>query len=267
VLRVLADPARLVQCLANVLTNAAKYTDPGGEIRVEARSETAAAGGEAQAVLTVSDNGAGIAADLLPHVFDLFVQSDRTLDRAHGGLGVGLSVVKRLVEMHGGQVAARSGGVREGTTIDIRLPLCDGADDAAPPPRPAGPRPQRILVVDDKEDAADSLAMILKMDGHDVTPVYSAHDALERAATLRPDVALLDIGLPEMDGYELAARLRAQPELARMRLIALTGYGQAEDQQRARAAGFDFHLVKPADLRALQQALDGEVPKPWIRTD
>jgi CheY-like chemotaxis protein len=248
-MRVNGDPARLIQCVANVLTNAAKYTDPGGEIRLESRND----GGEA--VLTVTDNGVGISKELLLRVFDLFVQSDRTLDRAQGGLGIGLSVVKRLVEMHGGRVAASSPGPGAGATFEIRLPLIERNDISTTAAKQDDVPARKILIVDDNVDAADSLVMILRLDGHEVEAVYTAHDALERAAAIRPDVALLDIGLPKMNGYELAQHLRSQPDLRDIRLIALTGYGQGEDRERTRAAGFDDHLVKPADLAVLQKAL------------
>jgi CheY-like chemotaxis protein len=248
-MRVNGDPARLIQCVGNILTNAAKYTDPGGEIRLESRSDSG------EAVITVTDNGVGISKELLLRVFDLFVQSDRTLDRAQGGLGIGLSVVKRLVEMHGGRVAASSPGPGAGATFELRLPLVErkaaSTDEAKYEDGPA----RRILIVDDNIDAADSLVMILRLDGHEVEAVYSAHDALERAVAIKPDVALLDIGLPKMNGYELAQHLRAQPDLRDIRLIALTGYGQGEDRERTRAAGFDDHLVKPADLTVLQKAI------------
>ena len=248
-LRVNGDSARLVQCVANVLTNAAKYTDPNGAIRIDSRREAT------EGVLTVADNGAGISDDLLPRIFDLFKQSDRTLDRALGGLGIGLSVVKRLVEMHGGRVTAFSAGVGRGSTFEIRLPIVEREDEPSIGPASVSVSPQRILVVDDNQDSADSLAMILRLDGHQVRSVYSSREALEAMPLHKPDVALLDIGLPELDGYELARRIRAQPDLAGIRLLALSGYGQAEDKKRARLAGFDDYLVKPVDLPALQQAL------------
>ena len=214
----------------------------------------------AAGVIEITDNGVGIPAELLPRIFDLFVQGDRTLDRSQGGLGIGLSVVRRLVEMHGGQVAARSAGLGQGSSFSIRLPLIDAP--GARPDRPAyvTAAQQRILIVDDNLDAADSLALLLQLDGHDTQAVYGSKAALERAQTYRPDVVLLDIGLPEMNGYEVARRLRELPGLERVRLIALTGYGQAEDQARAQAAGFDAHLMKPVEPEALQQALAGFVP-------
>jgi CheY-like chemotaxis protein len=248
-LRVNGDVERLVQCVANVLTNAAKYTDGGGRIEIGLRAEAT------EAVITITDDGAGIAPDLLPHVFDLFVQSTRTLDRSQGGLGIGLSVVKRLVEMHGGRVLAASDGVGRGATFEIRLPLLE-ADDrpSAEAQRPMN-APSRILIVDDNQDAADSLAMMLALEGHEVRQTYAGANALACLREFQPDVILLDIGLPGMDGYEVARRIRAQPEGGTVRLIALTGYGQESDKSRTRAAGFDEHLVKPVELSTLHQAL------------
>jgi signal transduction histidine kinase len=247
-LRVYADPTRLVQCVVNILTNAAKYTQPEGVIRVE----TAEEGGEA--VLTIADNGPGISADLLPHIFDLFVQSERTLDRSQGGLGIGLSIVKRLIEMHGGRIAARSPGPGEGSIFEIRLPLSKQDIETTRESPLAMPR-ARILVVDDNADAADSLGSLLQLDGHTVVVTYTSADALAKLPEFKPDIVLLDIGLPEIDGYEIARRIRASPDHSQVRLIALTGYGQAEDRQRAKASGFDAHLVKPVEFAALQRAL------------
>jgi signal transduction histidine kinase/ActR/RegA family two-component response regulator len=245
------DSARLVQCVGNLLTNAIKYTEPDGDIRVSVRSE------ESSVVIEISDTGAGIAPGLLPRIFDLFVQSDRTLDRAQGGLGIGLAVVKRLVEMHGGQVIARSAGEGTGSTFEIRLPRIPRSPAPRAEPEPFKAPPRRVLIVDDNRDAANSLALLLDFQGHETEVAYSGREALDRIERYGPEVALLDIGLPEMDGYELARRLRAMPALTDLRLIALTGYGQAEDRQRAQAAGFDDHLVKPVDLPALERALAG----------
>jgi PAS domain S-box-containing protein len=249
-LYVQGDFARLVQCVVNILTNAAKYTEREGQIRIVTRAEGP------NAVIEVSDTGAGIAPDLLPLVFDLFVQSDRTLDRAQGGLGIGLSVVKRLIEMHSGEVTAESGGIGQGSTFLIRLPRIARPEAAARPDELRSP-PRRVLIVDDNVDAADSLAMLLSHAGHETQVAYSGREALERVECFEPQLALLDIGLPEMDGYELASRLRALPRLSRTRLIALTGYGQSEDRKRSQEAGFDDHLVKPVDLAALERALAG----------
>ncbi|HEY2591547.1 MAG TPA: PAS domain S-box protein [Steroidobacteraceae bacterium] len=246
-----ADFARLVQCLGNILANAAKYTDPGGEIQVRSLAE------ESSAVIEVADTGAGISPELLPRIFDLFVQSDRTLDRAQGGLGIGLAVVKRLIEMHGGEVAAYSAGLGHGSTFEVRLPRIAQPEEPSSEPSRVKTPTRRVLIVDDNQDAANSLAMLLACEGHETAAVYSGSEALERVRAFQPDVALLDIGLPVMDGYELARRLRAMPESRGVRLVALTGYGQTEDHQRTREAGFDDHLVKPVDVPALERTLAG----------
>jgi PAS domain S-box-containing protein len=247
-LRVNGDSTRLVQCVVNLLTNAVKYTQPGGEIRVESSEDNG------EAVLAVTDNGPGISADLLPQIFDLFVQSERTLDRAQGGLGIGLSLVKRLIEMHEGRVTASSPGPGRGSTFEIRLPLAKHEDEQEREAAVSAPA-ARILVVDDNADAAHSLKLLLELDGHEVEAALSSADALARMHAFKPQVVLLDIGLPQMDGYEVARRIRAAPELAGVRLIALTGYGQAEDKERAKSCGFDDHLIKPVDYSALQRAL------------
>jgi CheY-like chemotaxis protein len=243
-LYVSGDRTRLVQTLTNVLQNAVKFTGERGEIVVALRD----AGEDLE--LVVRDNGVGIAPELVPRVFELFVQSERTLDRSQGGLGIGLSVVKRLVEMHGGAVAVESEGPGRGTTVSIRLPRIEASGDYAPAPAVAS-YTRRVLVVDDSADAADSLAMLLEHEGHEVTTAYSASAALEVAGRVHPDVAFIDIGLPQMDGYEVARRLRAAEHGHEIRLVALTGYGQPDDREEARRAGFDHHLVKPADLRSV----------------
>lgn len=248
-LRVRGDLARLVQCVANLLTNAAKYTDPGGHIELVSRED----GGEA--LIVVSDDGIGIPPALQATMFDLFVQGDRTLDRSQGGLGIGLSLVRQLVGMHGGRVSAHSEGSGHGARIELRLPLLGAEGDGDVPAAPPRVRSRRILVVDDNVDAAASLAMILSLDGHEVEQVHSGADALRCLRDFAADVALLDIGLPGMDGYELARRIRDVPGRRDMRLVALTGYGQSDDRERGLAAGFDAHLVKPADPVALSTAL------------
>ncbi|MBX9605849.1 MAG: response regulator [Gammaproteobacteria bacterium] len=237
------DMARLVQSLANVIANAAKYTDPGGEIHVETRMV-----GE-RALIAVSDNGIGIAADMLTSIFDLFVQGRRTIDRSQGGLGIGLAVVERLVQMHGGGVRAQSAGHGRGARFEIDLPVVPAPHVAGETPLPARTSARRILVVDDNHDAADMLADLLRISGHETLAVYSAPEALERVQTFSPEVVLLDIGLPVIDGYELAGRLRRAR--GSLRIVAVTGYGQEADVRRARAAGFDEHLVKPVDLARL----------------
>ncbi|HET7810925.1 MAG TPA: ATP-binding protein [Steroidobacteraceae bacterium] len=243
------DPERLVQCVANVLTNAAKYTSSGGEIHVETQDV------EREVILTVRDNGVGIAPELLPKVFDLFVQGERTLDRSQGGLGIGLSIVKRIVEMQEGRVRIFSDGENRGTTFEIRLPLLDAVADAAPKPAAREVASQRILVVDDNEDAANTLAMILKMEGHEVDTAYSGAEALEHIADFSPRVVLLDIGLPGLDGFEIARRIRSRPGGRDIRLVAITGYGQEADRVRTREAGFTDHLVKPVDFGSLERVL------------
>lgn len=245
------DRARLVLCVANLLKNAAKYTPPGGDIRVQIRADSG------MAVVQVSDNGRGISAELLPHVFELFVQGEQSADRTGAGLGIGLSVCQRLIEMHGGTVEAHSPGPGLGATFTIKVPLREASLNASAHSAPPAPSGMRILIVDDNGDAADTLAMLLQLEGHTTRAVYSAESAIEGAVNFSPDVVLLDIGLPRMDGYEVARRIRTS--LPNARLIALTGYGQAQDRKRSAAAGFDAHLVKPIDRTHLDRILtDGE---------
>jgi two-component system CheB/CheR fusion protein len=243
------DLLRLTQVLANLLNNAAKYTDEGGAIGL-----TLTRDGK-QAVITVQDNGVGMAADLVPQVFELFTQADTTLDRSRGGLGLGLTLVRQLVALHGGQVEAASPGLGRGSRFTVRLPLAD-----LPAPVPVVDPPQaegagagrcRVLVVDDNLDAAESLAMVLRADGHTVWTAFSGDGALEVAARVRPDAAVLDIGLPGRSGYEVAKALRGRRETADCLLIALSGYGRPEDREKAILAGFDRHLTKPADPQTL----------------
>ena len=239
-----ADQTRLIQIFANLLGNAAKYTAPHGRIQIDAvRSEN-------RVVVTVRDNGEGIAPDLLPHIFDLFSQGERKPDRSQGGLGLGLALVKSLVQLHGGAVSASSGGPGLGSAFAVSLPCLPA--DAAAPPAPAPPAAERqrhrIMIVDDNIDGAHSLSLFLReAGGHHTSTYYDGGAALEWAMVERPDTFILDIGLPDMTGYELARRLRAQAPFAGARFIALTGYGQSEDRQRAFAAGFDHHVAKPAD--------------------
>jgi signal transduction histidine kinase len=244
------DTERLVQCLANVLTNAAKYTEPGGEIHIETTDR------DGEVCVLVRDNGVGISPELLPKVFDLFVQGDRTLDRAQGGLGIGLSIVKRLIAMHDGTVRVSSGGEQKGTTFEIRLPLLPGAVAAPQAASPAQSRARRVLVVDDNEDAANTLAMILQLEDHEVKTAYSGPDALTEIEEFLPDVVLLDIGLPGLDGFQVAERVRAEARHANLHLVAITGYGQQADRQRTQEAGFSSHLVKPVDFAELKRVLD-----------
>ncbi len=244
------DPERIVQCLGNLLTNAAKYTEPGGAIRIDTR-ET-----DGQVGIAVADNGVGIAFELLPKVFDLFVQGERTLDRAQGGLGIGLSLVKKLVEMHDGSVHIDSAGPLRGTTCEIRLPLHEGTAAHTNPTDASASRSHRILVVDDNEDAATSLALILELDGHQIATAHSGMEALDRVEDFRPEIVLLDIGLPGLDGYQIAQRIRREARFEGIRLVALTGYGTSSDRQRAQDAGFTHHLVKPVDFADLKRTID-----------
>ncbi|MGX9220400.1 ATP-binding protein [Massilia varians] len=250
-LYVSGDRTRLVQVVSNILNNAAKYTSSGGQIALRVTSE----GGEA--VIAVSDNGQGIDPQVLPYIFDLFTQAERTPDRSQGGLGIGLALVKSLVALHGGRVAAFSEGPNKGSEFVIRLPLLSGAEAQEPQQAldQANDGAVRVLVVDDNADAAQMLATLLEAHGHVVSVEYDGTGGLARALRERPEVMLLDIGLPDMDGHELARRLRSSPDTANAMLIALTGYGQSEDRERARQAGFDRHLVKPADLSELLRIL------------
>jgi len=248
-LYVKGDHARLVQSFGNVMTNAAKYTQAHGKISISVTENPESL------TVEISDNGAGISPEFLPRIFDLFSQADRTLDRSQGGLGIGLSVVRKLVEMHGGQVLARSEGLGRGSTFLITLPRAEPPLAELSVIAAASVPSRRILIVDDNADAANSLSELLKMDGHETRPVFSAEEALSLADDFNPEIVLLDIGLPRMDGYEVARRLRLAPLRNHTTLIALTGYGQQEDLDRAQAAGFDAHLVKPVDLVALTKLL------------
>lgn len=255
-----ADSDRLQQAIGNLLSNAAKYTNPGGTITVGARRD-----GDA-AVISVRDTGIGIAADLLPRVFDLFRQGARTLHRAEGGLGIGLTLVRSIVELHGGSVEARSPGLDLGAEFLIRLPALpcpsDGPSETTVDSRnhPRAKSAARILMVEDNPDAAESLQMLLELLGHHVRVIDDGNHALGAARANIPDVMLIDIGLPGMDGYEIATAIRRDPALRNLVLVALTGYGRPEDRNRAMAAGFDYHLVKPVDVGTLEDLLDRLAP-------
>jgi signal transduction histidine kinase/CheY-like chemotaxis protein len=247
---VAGDPVRLTQVFANLLNNAAKYTNHGGRIRVTTRHE----GGNA--VVSIKDNGIGIAPALLSQVFDMFMQVDRSTRRSQGGLGIGLTLVRSLVGMHGGTVEARSDGPGLGSEFIVRLPLLINTQVSPADSRRMEPLPaRRILIVDDSRDGGESLAMLLRVLGAEVALAHSGRDALECVETFKPDVVLLDIGMPGMDGYEVARRIRSNPAHRHISLIALTGWGQDEDRRRSVAAGFNHHLVKPADIDQLRQLL------------
>jgi signal transduction histidine kinase/DNA-binding response OmpR family regulator len=247
------DPVRLAQVLSNLINNASKFSPPASRIRLEGRF----ADGELQ--ISVQDEGAGIAAEFLPRIFDLFAQADQSLDRSQGGLGIGLTLVKHLVELHGGHVFATSEGLGKGATVTICLPAHLASSPAAASPAPAAPmrvaprKPSasRILVVDDLAASAETLKTLLEMEGFEVRMAHEGQEALAAAREFRPDVVLLDIGLPGMNGFEVAHGLRSQPESQAALLIALTGYGEAESRSRSAQAGFDFHMVKPADVNLL----------------
>jgi PAS domain S-box-containing protein len=244
-----ADGVRLEQIITNLLTNSLKYTPPGGTIRVAVSIDNG------RAVLTIEDSGMGIPADLLPHIFDLFIQGQRSLDRAQGGLGIGLTLVQRLVDLHGGSVEAASAGPGLGSRFTVFLPLVPRPATAVAAPDAGAPRPsRRVLVVEDNEDSRDMLRQVLEHAGHEVHDAGDGPQGVDAALRLEPDVALIDVGLPEIDGYEVARRIRAQvgPDMV---LVALTGYGLAEDRDRALAAGFDLHLVKPIDFERLFDVL------------
>ena len=240
------DQTRLEQVVVNLLTNAAKYTEHGGFIEVTLTQE-----GQ-EGVLRVRDNGVGIAREMLPRVFDLFAQGERELDRAPGGLGIGLTVVRRIVELHEGRVEAHSDGIGTGAEFVVRLPVSTLRDTrAAPPEAPAERLATRVLLVEDNADAAEGMMMLLELRGHRVEVAHDGITAIALAAISKPDVLLVDIGLPGIDGYEVARRVRRDPQIAHVVLVALTGYGRAEDKRRAFEAGFDHHLTKPVALDAL----------------
>jgi CheY-like chemotaxis protein len=251
------DPIRLAQVVSNLLTNAAKYTEQDGRVTVRVE------GDDDEIAVRVIDTGIGIAADMLPRVFDLFVQERQDLDRSQGGLGLGLTIARSLAQVHGGSLSAHSEGLGRGSEFVVRLPsaaasLAGDAQPASPAsqaPAPVITRTVRVLVVDDNEDAADLLVEALAAKGY---PTRRAHDgpaAIRVCREFEPHVALLDIGLPVMDGYELAERLRQLPGMAALRLYAVTGYAQQSDRERSRAAGFDRHFVKPLDVEVIDQVL------------
>ncbi|HYH47584.1 MAG TPA: ATP-binding protein, partial [Thermoanaerobaculia bacterium] len=279
-----ADPVRLVQIVENLLSNAIKYTVRGaGGIELHTARQ------DGQAVLRVRDAGIGIAPEMLSHVWELFMQVDPTYERSQSGLGIGLALVRSLVDLHGGSVEVASPGLGEGSEFTVRLPLADASDvasvasvtdtadlaypgastsaevagDAEPagPPPPATPRAHRVLVLDDNLDQAGSLSLLLTLWGHDVRTTHDGPAALAEAAAFRPEVVILDIGLPGMDGHEVARRLRRDPALGETVLIALSGYGTDEDRRQSQEAGIDTHLVKPVEPGALRVLLSELRPR------
>jgi CheY-like chemotaxis protein len=264
-LRLAADPSRLAQAFANLLNNAAKFSAEGGRIALAATRE------DGHVVVRVRDRGIGIAREMLPRIFDMFAQADDSLVYAEGGLGIGLALVQALVEMHDGTVQAFSDGPGQGSEFVVRLPLLSertvseaAQSEAARQPsaetmqaQASAPR-RRVLMVDDNRDAVTSLGMILELQGHDVRTAYDARGALEAVEAYAPDVVLLDIGLPGGDGYDVARQMRALPTLKHTVLVAVTGYGREEDKRRARAAGFDVHLIKPVEPDLLNELLARE---------
>jgi CheY-like chemotaxis protein len=252
--RVEADGARLAQVLSNLLNNAAKYTEDGG--RIDLIVEQA----QGEALIRVRDNGIGIAPERLANVFDMFEQIEGAADRSQGGLGIGLTLARRLVEMHGGKIEVHSAGLGKGSEFVTRLPaLAEPAPEsgqktqAASAPSSTGAR--RVLVVDDNVDSAESMAVLLRLYGHDVRLAHDGEAALEEARAFRPDIMFLDLSLPKMDGYEVARRLRLEQAMSGMTLVAMTGYGQEEERRRTREAGFHLHLVKPVNFDMLQELL------------
>jgi PAS domain S-box-containing protein len=248
-----ADPARLEQVFANLLTNAAKYTEPGGHIGLTVEPEGT------EVVVRVKDSGIGIVEEMLPRIFDLFIQANRSLDRAQGGLGIGLTLVRSLVQMHEGTVTATSEGIGKGSEFVVRLPVVSEVsglkEEAIAAVEQKKGRPLRVLVVDDNVDTAESLALLLRLYEHEVIVAHTGPAAVQAALVHRPHVVLLDIGLPGLDGYEVARRLREHEAFKATPLIAMTGYGQDADKERSKQAGFDYHLVKPIEPEKLQTLL------------
>ncbi|MCA1853303.1 MAG: response regulator [Beggiatoa sp.] len=255
------DLTRLSQIVSNILNNAAKYTPDSGQISLQIETASRDGGSAEEVLIRVKDNGTGIPPEMLPEVFDLFTQVDQALDRSHGGLGIGLALVRKLVEMHGGSIEAHSDGVGHGSEFFVRLPCRNervdvkgataSADDAIKTPVIR----RRVLVVDDNEDSAETLALALQLEGYDVETAHGGQQALELAERFLPEMVLLDIGMPGIDGYEVARSIRAQPWGADMLLVAQTGWGQEEDRRRTREAGFDAHMTKPLDHSRLMSLM------------
>ena len=246
------DRIRLTQIISNIFHNAVKYTPTGGKIEIALRTENQ------RAVVSIRDNGMGIPPEMLDHIFEPFAQLDRSYERPDAGLGIGLTLAQRLADLHGGRIEARSAGRGKGTEFLIHLPAIAAVPASRTSPRHADPKPPlscRVLIADDNHDAAVSLSMLLQSMGHDTRVVHDGVEALEEAEHFRPDVVLLDIGMPRLDGYETARRMTSQPWAAKTQIVAVTGWGQEADRQRAKDAGFHRHLVKPVDLEALREVL------------
>lgn len=256
------DRTRLAQVLGNILHNALKFTPRGGRVRLIVEEDSA----RSQAVVRILDTGRGVVPEMLPYLFEPFVQADTTLDRAAGGLGLGLAVARGTIELHGGSISAASAGVGHGTTFTITLPLATSAPTPAgaqgAPERPRRGARQRVLVIDDNVDATEALRAVLELDGYEIDVAHDGRRGVQRARAFAPDIVLCDIGLPDMDGYEVARTLRGDPELGCARLVALTGYGAPEDVARSRAAGFDAHITKPVGTDALERVLSTLEPPP-----
>jgi signal transduction histidine kinase len=261
----LADQVRLAQVFSNLLDNAAKYTEPGGRIELVAEQTNG------DVSVRVTDSGIGISAEMQVHIFDLFMQADKSPDRARGGLGIGLTLVRRLVEMHGGSVKALSEGAGQGSQFEVRLPIIRGASlpslkPVATTDEPGDLPSLRVLIVEDNRDAAEMLNSMLLTWGQETRLAYDGLEGLQAAAEFRPHVVLLDIGLPQLNGYDVARRIREEPWGGQIALVALTGWGQDADRQRSKAAGIDVHLIKPVEPAALKSVLAGLQTRPVIRT-
>ena len=263
-LQIEADATRLAQVVSNLLNNAAKYTPHGGHIELSVRKEAS------RVAIAVSDTGVGIAAEALPEVFEMFTQVGRNRDRSQGGLGIGLALVRSLVELHGGTVTVESPGIGGGSTFTVRLPLAEAPKEHERPALPAGTAEaapvRRVLVVDDNADAAESLAALLELSGHATRVANDGDEAVRIAHEFHPDIVFLDIGMPGKDGYEVARELRASPHTRQAVLVALTGWGAKDDRARSRRAGFDHHLTKPAALEAVDELL-ARVADPRMSSD
>jgi CheY-like chemotaxis protein len=254
-----ADPTRLAQVISNLLNNAVKFTATGGHIWLTVHRQ------DGEAIVSIRDTGIGIAAEHLPRIFDMFSQVTPALERIHGGLGIGLSLVRGFVELHGGTVEARSAGLGAGSEFAIRLPVADAPRPSSPEPPSLAPVPPaarrfRVLVVDDNRDVARTLTLMLQLRGHEVRTAHDGAEAVQVADEFRADVILLDIGLPEMNGYDVARHIRQQPWGKNVALIALTGWGREEDHRRAMQAGFDHHLTKPVKADVVEQLIALLVP-------